>query len=245
MQIQVAAISLNALKFGSHWTHILAFKLFERDSTYSLGWCLTFHEEPVEICAFPRGMAIIFLRFFGNINSQAHFIQWPRIFSSHSLHDCFGRSRRNRNWKRGDKVIHKVPRSHWSDECLPEACFGPRVRVAALEQGLANSGPHDNFPACVNEVLLERPCLLGFVLSVCFCTILAKWSRHERNHVTLDGKRLLEWTSSPLTWLLLDLLPLRCCLQFYFLCSFCCHSVSLFGHGYRRRTGQQGRQSHS
>lgn len=55
--------------------------------------CLTFHEEPVQVCAFPGGVAILFLHFFGNIHRQAHFIQWPLVSASHGLHDCFGRGR--------------------------------------------------------------------------------------------------------------------------------------------------------
>lgn len=38
-------------------------------------------------------MAVIFLRFFRDINSQAHFIQWPPVSSSHGLHDCCGKRR--------------------------------------------------------------------------------------------------------------------------------------------------------
>lgn len=51
----------------------------------------TFHDEPVEIGTFPWRMAVIFLRFFCDINSQAHFIQGPPVFSGHGLHDCCGR----------------------------------------------------------------------------------------------------------------------------------------------------------
>lgn len=54
----------------------------------------TFQVEPMKICTFSGGVAIIFLRFLSNINSQTHSVQWPLIFSSHGLHDCFERKRK-------------------------------------------------------------------------------------------------------------------------------------------------------
>lgn len=51
----------------------------------------TFHEQPVEVCAFSWGVPKIFLCLLSNINSQAHPIQWPFIFPSRGLHDCFER----------------------------------------------------------------------------------------------------------------------------------------------------------
>lgn len=47
----------------------------------------------MEVSAFPRGMPVVLLCFFGNVNSQARFVQWPLVLSSCGLHDRFWRRR--------------------------------------------------------------------------------------------------------------------------------------------------------
>ena len=105
----------------------------------------------MEVSAFPGGMPVVLLCFFGNVNSQAHFVQWPLVLSSRGLHDRFWR-RRDRceqeeaTYVRFSGAISEpsvrpkralVPWSVWDITCLAALRAGNEGQTISLVLGMA------------------------------------------------------------------------------------------------------------
>lgn len=98
----------------------------------------------MEVSAFPGGMPVVVLCFFGNVNSQAHFVQWPLVLSSRGLHD--------RCWRRRDRceqeeVIHiRFPGAPSEPSVHPERAVVPwSVRGVICLTGLEQGGNEGQF----------------------------------------------------------------------------------------------------